>query len=126
MGSGTSSKEEQELQLEGNRAAGYTYCPTVEWRYDWDLNDAVTKFHDKCALQPRSLEDARAMHHMFMFMSEIERKLREANICSRIEYTGSSYDGIKVSKSSTDDDLEFDVMIIMVSHFQDVYIFMCL
>ena len=111
MGAEASSQEPR-CQSTGNRTEGYTYRDTIGWHGDKDLNDAVTKFHDKYARPPRSFGEAREMH--IQLMSEIEQKLREANICSRIEYTGSSYEGVKVSKSSTDDDLEFDVMIIMV------------
>ena len=34
-------------------------------------------------------------------------------MCQRPEYTGSSYDGAKVSRTPIDPDLEYDVMIIM-------------
>ena len=46
-------------------------------------------------------------------MQEILSYLTEESVCYHIEYTGSSYEGTKVHKSLTDDDLEFDVMLIM-------------
>jgi hypothetical protein len=91
-------------------------CSSETWECDWhsdaELNDAATRFHDKYARQPQRLDEARAVHKLFL--DEIEQYLRSKDICSRIEYTGSSYEGVKVAKNADDDDLEFDVMIIMV------------
>ena len=39
--------------------------------------------------------------------------LRMKNVAVHLEYTGSSYEGVKVAKSPEDDDLEFDVMVIL-------------
>jgi len=114
MGSQTSSEQpicESESGASTRSTEGYS--DDISWHEDRDLNRAADLFHDTYSRQPPRLEDARRLHHQFM--SEVERQLREANICSRIEYTGSSYEGVKVAKSSTDDDLEFDVMIVMVS-----------
>ena len=33
--------------------------------------------------------------------------------CSRLEYTGSAYEGVKVRRSDTDSDIEFDIMVIL-------------
>jgi len=86
----------------------------VEWHNDPDLNKATKAFHDAYARQPsRRIEEARKMHHSYL--GEIEQCLRTKKSCSRVEYTGSTYEGTKVAKNPTDDDLEFDVMIVMVT-----------
>ena len=42
-------------------------------------------------------------------MKNIEMNLKKEGLCKKIEYTGSSYEGLKI----TEDGLEFDVMFIM-------------
>lgn len=44
----------------------------------------------------------------------IQEELSKMDICKRLEFTGSSYEGVKVNKNMTDKDLEFDIMVIMV------------
>jgi len=46
-------------------------------------------------------------------MTELAMLLRNMNACKHLEYTGSSFEGEKVSKSSEDHDLEFDIMVIL-------------
>jgi hypothetical protein len=84
------------------------------WHDSERLNTAVRTFHDKYARQPPKLEQARQMHAQYI--REIEDYFRSKDICLRIEYSGSSYEGTKVSKSPYDDDLEFDVMVVMVRY----------
>ena len=64
------------------------------------------------------MTDAKGLHQLYM--EELQRKLVEGiqprvgqPVCSRVEYTGSSYEGTKVSRSDTDMDFEFDVMVIL-------------
>jgi len=46
-------------------------------------------------------------------ITKLAMLLRSKNACRHLEYTGSSYEGVKVSKSSEDHDLEFDIMVIL-------------
>lgn len=86
-----------------------------DWHNSADFNDAVQRFHDKYAREPREkIAEAMKIHRSFML--EIERHFQRRGICQYLEYTGSSYEGVKVRKSSEDDDLEFDVMMIINRH----------
>jgi hypothetical protein len=58
------------------------------------------------------MEAARRLHERYKTF--IEQKLRSKDICKRLEYTGSSYEGVKVRKSPNDMDLEFDIQVILV------------
>lgn len=58
------------------------------------------------------MEAAKKTHERYK--SIIEEKLRSKDICKRLEYTGSSYEGVKVRKSPSDMDLEFDIQVILV------------
>lgn len=84
------------------------------WHNGDRLNNAAKAFHDKYARQPSRLVEARQMNAPYI--KEIEDYLRSKDLCSRIVYSGSAYEGTKVSKSPDNDDLEFDVMIIMVRY----------
>jgi len=55
--------------------------------------------------------DAKRLHHPYTHV--IERRLRKQGVCSRLEYTGSVYEGVKVRRSDSDSDIEFDIMIIL-------------
>ena len=48
-----------------------------------------------------------------LYTDVIERRLRKQGVCSRFEYTGSVYEGVKVRRSDSDSDIEFDIMIIL-------------
>lgn len=56
------------------------------------------------------------------FMEEIENVFRRKGICHRLEYTGSSYEGVNVRKNSVEDDLEFDGMVIIDKHMYDLHV----
>jgi len=43
----------------------------------------------------------------------IGRRLRNQGVCSRLEYKGSAYEGVKVRRSENDSDIEFDIMVIL-------------
>jgi len=45
-----------------------------------------------------------------LYACELRNRLK---FCSRLEYTGSSYDGLKVRRNDEDSDLEFDIMVIL-------------
>jgi len=81
------------------------------WQTTTEFNDLVKNFRDKHTLSPK-MKDAKLMHGVII--DELMRKLKEKPLrCSRLEYTGSAYEGVKVSKSKDDDDLEFDIMVII-------------
>jgi hypothetical protein len=84
---------------------------TLDWHTSTRLRDAANQFHDKHARQPDKIKDAKRMHTRII--DELNWLLRRKNICIHLEYAGSSYEGVKVSKNSEDDDLEFDVMVII-------------
>jgi len=68
------------------------------------------------------ITDAKRLHQLYA--NTIWRRLKDKGICSRFEYTGSSYDGVKVRRSDDDSDLEFDIMVILrrESHLRVVYL----
>ena len=54
---------------------------------------------------------ARQLHHLYTDV--IASRLRKQGVCARLEYTGSVYEGVKVRRSDSDSDIEFDIMIIL-------------
>jgi len=52
-----------------------------------------------------------------LFTKEIRNRLQDRDICWRLEYAGSAYEGVKVRpwvrRYDNDSDLEFDVMVIL-------------
>ena len=54
---------------------------------------------------------AKRLHQLYTDV--IERRLRKQGVCSRFEYTGSVYEGVKVRRSENDSDIEFDIMVIL-------------
>src|SRR6218665_3093080 len=86
-----------------------------------ELYRAFQNFHDKHAREPRE-KMAMAMRIHRAYMEEIENAFRRNGICHRLEYTGSSYEGVKVRKNSDNDDLEFDVMIVIDKHKYDLQV----
>jgi hypothetical protein len=82
-----------------------------DWHSGSELNDRARAFHDRFARQPPGIDEAKGIHTRYM--REIEVFLRREGCCSRIEYTGSTYEGVKVPKEG--DDLEFDIMVVMVT-----------
>jgi len=55
--------------------------------------------------------DAKRLHRLYT--DELQRRLATHGFCSRLEYTGSAYEGVKVRRSDTDSDIEFDIMVIL-------------
>ena len=67
---------------------------------------------DRHARQPKqAMTGVKKLHHLFI--DELESRLRAHGVCLRLEYTGSSYEGVKVRRSDADSDLEFDIMVIL-------------
>jgi len=48
-----------------------------------------------------------------LYKGELHRLLAARGFCSRLECTGSVYEGVKVGRSDADSDLEFDIMVIL-------------
>ena len=57
------------------------------------------------------MKDAKRLHQLYM--KDIRSVLVKRGVCSRLEYTGSAYEGTKVRRSVADWDLEFDIMVIL-------------
>jgi len=71
------------------------------------------------------ISDAKRLHELYT--NAIRDTLKKKRVCSRFEYTGSSYDGVKVRRSDDDSDLEFDIMVILRcdTHLRVVYSLKC-
>ena len=76
------------------------------WHSDEGLLKTLRKFHDECARVP-DLKKAKAHHEATSL--KLRGRLQKYGVCTRFEYTGSAYEGIKVDAL----DLEFDIMVIM-------------
>ena len=66
------------------------------------------EFYNKHAKTPK--EDMRkARHELDIHLKRFEVELRKKGLCKKLEFTGSSFEGLKI----TSDGLEFDVMCIL-------------
>ena len=72
--------------------------------------DHLTVAYDRHAREP-DMKDAKQLHRLYV--EDIRRVLAEHGVCSRVEYTGSAYEGTKVRLNDTDRDLEFDIMVVL-------------
>ena len=64
------------------------------------------------AREPKTdMKGAKRLHQVYT--DELQRVLQAQGFCSRLEYTGSAYEGVKVRRSDTDSDMEFDIMVIL-------------
>lgn len=83
-----------------------------DWHRGSELNNAVKEFHDRYAREPKSeMTEAKRLHQLYI--EELRRRLADGGVCSRLEYTGSAYEGVKVRRKDNDSDLEFDIMVIL-------------
>jgi len=57
------------------------------------------------------MTEAKRLHRLYT--DELQRQLAAHGVCSRLEYTGSAYEGVKVRRTDADSDLEFDIMVIL-------------
>jgi len=57
------------------------------------------------------MPQAKRLHQLYI--EELRQRLAARGVCSRLEYTGSSYEGVKVRRNDSDSDLEFDIMVIL-------------
>ena len=76
------------------------------WRSKPEVTAMLQQFHEKYARQPTTaIEEAKPTHTKYT--DYLAKELKNLEICSRVEYTGSAYEGVKVSN-----DIEFDIMVI--------------
>ena len=86
----------------------------LAWHDKPETTKLLREFHEKHARQPqKEIVEAKQRHTEYTEL--IASELRAQGKCSRIEYTGSSYEGVKVSN-----DLEFDIMVIRTAGSQDL------
>jgi len=79
------------------------------WHYKPEITTLLREFHENYARQPtKEIDEAKQRHTLYT--DQVARELRAQGKCSRIEYTGSSYEGVKVSN-----DIEFDIMVIQTA-----------
>lgn len=83
----------------------------MAWAKTCSFNRTVKEFHDEYCRQP---DMTAAKQSLERYKNIIERELRAQDICKRLDYTGSSYERVKVNKSRADEDLEFDIQVTMV------------
>jgi len=70
------------------------------------------KLFGRYAREPKTdMTEARRLHQLYI--DELQRRLATRGVCSRLEYTGSAYEGVKVRRTDDDSDLEFDIMVIL-------------
>ena len=70
------------------------------------------------------MKEVKRLHKLYI--EDIRRVLAERGVCSRLEYTGSAYEGTKVRRSVADWDLEFDIMVILRCEADDLQVFIAL
>ena len=87
-----------------------------DWHQKPVLVESLRRFHDNNARQPTD-EMTKAKETHTKYINVIESKLKELGRCTRIEYTGSSYEGVKVSN-----DLEFDILVIIPLKASEVHV----
>jgi len=78
--------------------------------HEWDCD----VMDGRCAREPKSdMTEAKRLHQLYT--EKLQSRLAESGVCSRFEYTGSTYDGVKVRRNVDNSDLEFDIMVILPS-----------
>ena len=67
-----------------------------DWYASKEALETIEKFHQEFARQPQEMEEAKNRH--VVIMNELDTYFkRENKILSRMEFTGSAYEGLKVS-----------------------------
>lgn len=85
-------------------------CADTKWHYSRPLHEKLLDFHSKTTRFPKdAIKEANADLHRHLDILNTE--LRKRDFCSRIEFTGSAYEGVKVQST----ELEFDVMVIITN-----------
>ena len=78
------------------------------WHSEVKLQNNLLEFHQACASFPKS-QVAEAQKHHVSTMDTLRGMLQREGVALRFEYTGSTYEGIKVPST----DVEFDVMVVL-------------
>lgn len=86
-----------------------------KWHNSKEFQKCCREFHDACARQPCGKDVDEAKEVLELIKPYIAEKMAEQGIfeLKRYEHRGSTYEGVKIAKSPTDQDLEFDVMFVM-------------
>ena len=82
--------------------------PSKDWHKRKDVKDQILNFYNIKAKTPNQ-EMQEAAQELEIYMKRFEVTLRKSGLCKRFEYTGSSYEGLKI----TADGLEFDIMCVL-------------
>lgn len=81
----------------------------VDWLQGVAFQKLVEDFHHECARPPQKSPMKGAKKHLEHMVNHLRQYLQQRGVVSRMEYQGSSYEGIKVQSS----DLEFDCLVIL-------------
>ena len=82
--------------------------PLQDWCLKDDVKRQLKEFYEKHAKTPKE-EMKKARQELEVLLKRFEVELKKKELCKRLEYTGSSFEGLKI----TSDGLEFDVMCIL-------------
>lgn len=82
--------------------------PLQDWCLKEDVKKQLMEFYEKQAKTPKE-EMKKARQELEVLLKRFEVELKKKELCKRLEYTGSSFEGLKI----TSDGLEFDVMCIL-------------
>ena len=82
--------------------------PLQDWCLKDDVKRQLKEFYEKHAKTPKE-EMKKARQELEVLLKRFEVELKKKELCKRLEYTGSSFEGLK----NTSDGLEFDVMCIL-------------
>ena len=81
--------------------------PAEDWHSEEKVKTQISKFYDVNAKTPNAeIKQAKQLRKL---VTSLEVNLRSIKLCKVLEYTGSSYEGLKI----TSDGLEFDIMCVM-------------
>ena len=82
--------------------------PAKDWHSEEKVKTQISKFFDLNAKTP-NVEMKQAKQELRKLVTGLEVDLKSMKLCKVLEYTGSSYEGLKI----TSDGLEFDIMCVM-------------
>ena len=85
------------------------------WHFSKEFNARVKAFHENNARQPensaKEVKSSAVSHDDVI--KELQSSLKAMGMCAEVEYVGSSYEGVKVGRSSEGHNLEYDVMMMI-------------
>ena len=82
--------------------------PAKDWHSEENVKTQISKFYDVNAKTPNA-EMKPAKQELRKFLTSLKVDLKHSKLCKILEYTGSSYEGLKI----TSDGIEFDVMCVV-------------